>query len=307
MSGRSPTRSRPWRVSLHGGHSGSFCGHATGRLDEVLEAALVAGFATYGLSEHAPRSDPRFLYAEERERGWTTARLASDFAAYAEQSRRLADDLGDRLTVLRGFEIEVVPTATWAVEMAALRSRHAFDYVVGSVHHVDEVVIDGTHEQLATAIAGHGGLEALAIAYYRAVAEMVEAMRPEVVAHFDLIRKLAAPFGSVDTRAARGAAERALEAVAAHRGILDVNTAGLRTGLGHPYPAPWIVRRALAMGIGFCFGDDSHGPHQVGAGIDAARRYLLGLGVEAITVLDLQDGELLRRKVALGDRPAGDL
>ncbi|HUO86754.1 MAG TPA: restriction endonuclease, partial [Thermoanaerobaculia bacterium] len=87
MSDRSPTRSRPWRVSLHGGHSGGFCGHATGRLDEVLEAAVVAGFAIYGLSEHAPRSDPRFLYAEERDLGWTTARLASDFAAYAEESR----------------------------------------------------------------------------------------------------------------------------------------------------------------------------------------------------------------------------
>ena len=44
-----------------------------------------------------------------------------------------------------------------------------------------------------------------------------------------------------------------------------------RKGLGHPYPARHIVRTAMEMGIPFCFGDDSHGPAQVGAGIADAR------------------------------------
>ncbi|HEX6202492.1 MAG TPA: histidinol phosphatase, partial [Thermoanaerobaculia bacterium] len=61
-SPRTPVPVRPWRVSLHGGHSGEFCDHATGTLAEVLEAAVAAGYAIFGVSEHAPRSDPRFLY-----------------------------------------------------------------------------------------------------------------------------------------------------------------------------------------------------------------------------------------------------
>lgn len=306
MSGSESVPLQPWRVSLHGGHSGQFCEHAAGTLYEVLEAAVAAGFAIYGVSEHAPRSDPRFLYPEEVAKGFDVDRLEADFAAYAEESRRAVERFAGRLTVLRGFEAEVVPGATWAAETAEHRRRHGFDYVVGSVHHVDDVQIDGTGEQLARAIAGRGGLEAVAVAYYEAVAAMVETLRPEVVAHFDLVRKRAAPFGSIDTPAARRAAERGLEAVAAAGAILDVNTAGLRTGLGHPYPAPWIVERARAMGIGFCFGDDSHGPGDVGAGVEAARGYLIGLGVREVVVLDRGGerreggGEVVRRVVGLG-------
>lgn len=296
---RSPVPVRPWRVSLHGGHSGEFCDHAAGTLAEVLAAAVAAGYAIFGVSEHAPRSEARFLYREEVERGWDTARLAADFAAYAEASRELVESFAGRLTILRGFEIEVVPGATWAAEMAEHRRRHGFDYVVGSVHHVDEIQIDGPPGDFARAVEGRGGLEALAVAYYEAVAAMVETLRPEVVGHLDLVRKLAEPHGSVDTPAARRAAERALEAVAATGGILDVNTAGLRTGLAHPYPAPWIVERARAMGIGFCFGDDSHGPEQVGAGIEEARQYLLALGVREVEVLDREGDEVVRRRVGL--------
>lgn len=301
MSSGSPVPTQPWRVSLHGGHSGEFCGHASGTLEEVLEAAVAAGFTVFGLSEHAPRSEPRFLYPEEVAQGWDVARLAADFAAYAEASRRLVERFAGRLTVLRGFEAEAVPAASWAAEMAEHRRRHGFEYVVGSIHYVDEVQIDGRPEGLAELIAGRGSLEAVAVAYYEALAAMVEALAPEVVGHFDLVRKLAAPFGSVDTPAARRAAERALEAVAAAGAILDVNTAGLRTGVGHPYPAPWIVGRAREMGIGFCFGDDSHGPGQVGAGVGAAREYLLGLGVGEVEVLDREGegGEVVRRRVSL--------
>ncbi len=207
--------------------------------------------------------------------------------------------MSGRLTVLRGFEAEVVPEAAWAPRMRALRQRHRFDYVVGSVHYVDEVQIDGTAEQLSGVVASRGGLGAVAEAYYERVERMVEELAPEVVGHLDLVRKMAAPFGSVDTPAARRAAERALEAVAAAGSILDLNTAGLRTGLGHPYPAPWLVRRAHAMGIPFCFGDDSHGPDQVGAGLAAGRDYLLSLGVEEITALDRRDGAVARVKIPL--------
>jgi histidinol phosphatase-like PHP family hydrolase len=53
------------------------------------------------------------------------------------------------------------------------------------------------------------------------------------------------------------------------------------------------------MGIGFCFGDDSHGTTQVGQGIDAARRYLLENGVGHLTVLIRENGAITRKRVPL--------
>ena len=289
----------PWKISLHGGHSGEFCEHASGTLRETIEAAVAAGFSVYGVSEHAPRSQARFLYDTEIEKGFTVERLAADFEAYAAEVAKLAEEFAGRITILRGFEAEVVPAAGYAAEMRALRERHAFDYMVGSVHHVDEIQIDGTPELFAQAVEGAGGLENLAVRYYETVAEMITTLEPEVVGHLDLIRRNAPGDAAPDTPRIARAAERALEAAKAARAALDLNTAGWRKNLGEPYPAPWLVERAQAMGVGFCFGDDSHSPAQVGEGVERAREYLLALGVREIRALARRGGGVEAANVPL--------
>ena len=279
----------PWRVSLHGGHSGEFCEHAEGRLEDVLKAAVTAGYHTFGVTEHAPRTELRFLYPTEKEKGFTVKRLEENFRNYIRAIDELANRFAERLIVLRGFEIEVVPTDGYRDKMLAYREAGDFDYMVGSVHYVDEVSIDGEIEDFHGIRDGIGGLEALAVRYYQTVTDMIEALQPELIGHLDLLRKNAGPDAALDTPSIRRAADLALEAARACGAILDLNTAAYRKGLSTPYPEPWLVKRASDMGIGFCFGDDSHSPAQVGAGLDDARDYLLANGVERVTVLTRPD------------------
>lgn len=51
-------------ISLHS-HSGQFCKHATGNLQDVIKTAIQKGFISYGLSEHMPRNRSIDLYPEE--------------------------------------------------------------------------------------------------------------------------------------------------------------------------------------------------------------------------------------------------
>ncbi|MCA8962556.1 MAG: hypothetical protein KDC38_18655, partial [Planctomycetes bacterium] len=127
----------------------------------------------------------------------------------------------------------------------------------------------------------------------------VERLRPDVVGHLDLVRKLAPSEESVSTPRARDAAHRALEVIADHGAILDLNTAGWRKGLGRPYVAPWLLERVRQLGVPVCFGVDSHGPHQVGEGIEESRRYLLENDVETITAITKRDGVVVREIVPL--------
>src|SRR5579884_2367177 len=113
----------PWRVSLHGGHSGEFCDHAEATLREMLEAAVSTGYHTFGVSEHVPRNAERFLYSEEQERGWDVAKIQADFARYTTAIQGLARDFTGRLIVLRGFEAEVVPEADYVQQMRAYRAQ----------------------------------------------------------------------------------------------------------------------------------------------------------------------------------------
>lgn len=284
----------PWMVSLHGGHSGDFCDHAQGTLHEVLDAAVESGCPAYGVSEHAPRLGEQYLYETEVHMGWTVEKIEQDFERYAEAIDKAKDEYAGRLEILRGFEIEVVPPDRYVDIMQGYRDRFAFDYIVGSVHFLHDVSIDGPVEKYEFAMNVAGSAENLAVQYYEAVAETVEALQPEVVAHFDLIRLNGHLHGGVDTPAIRDAAEGALESVKRNSGILEVNTAGWRKGLKYAYPEPWIIERANALGIPFCFGDDSHGPHQVGDGIPRARDYLLENGVDSITIL-ARDGDGVTR------------
>jgi len=289
---------------MHGGHSGEFCEHAEGSLRSILEAACEVGYVVFGVSEHMPRVEPRYLYTTEREKGWSVQTLMELFEQYAVAVRALAGKYEGRLTVLCGFEIEVVPPDRWAQLVERYRRDYGFDYIVGSVHFVRDGGIDSDPKDPDTRRVLHecGGVENLALEYYRAVAEMVRTVRPEVVAHFDLVRLLAHRVGethAVETPRVRDAVLEALEAVHEVGSLLEVNTAGIRKGLGTPYPAAWIVQQAAQMGIPFCISDDSHRPAQVGFGLDTAREHLLQNGVNTIHFLTRQHGAIVRATAAL--------
>lgn len=57
-------------------HSGEFCAHAKGTLEEVVLTAIELGFRIYGLSEHCPRYREEDLYTEEQEVRGFVARFA---------------------------------------------------------------------------------------------------------------------------------------------------------------------------------------------------------------------------------------
>lgn len=274
----------PWRFSLHGGHSSAYCDHAYSSLEEMVEAAIACGYHTFGITEHGPREHPEHLYEEERAMGWTVATLEQKFEAYAQEVDRLREKYAGQISLLKGFEIEVPPVCSYDYTRE-LRERHKFDYIVGSVHWVNGHIIDYRRQDFDAAQAAAGGLEPLAIQYYEQVAEMVRALQPEVVGHFDLIRKNAPDEASVSTPAIQAAALEALTEVREAGSLLDVNTGGYRKGLGRPYPAPWVIRAATDLGINFCFGDDSHRAEEVGAGVDEARIYLLQAGVEEVVCI----------------------
>lgn len=48
-------------------HSGQFCKHGYGLLEDVVKEAVRKNFHTYGLSEHMPRFSYSELYPEEIE------------------------------------------------------------------------------------------------------------------------------------------------------------------------------------------------------------------------------------------------
>ncbi|WP_052675432.1 histidinol-phosphatase [Agrobacterium arsenijevicii] len=273
--------------SYHGGHSGEFCNHATSTLEEIVCTAITRGFTHYGLSEHCPRYREADLYPGEEALG--VVGLAAAFEGYVKRAFELRDAYAGQIELLIGFETETLPPDGWLEAMSQLREAHAFDYIVGSVHDICGRWLDYSASDTAALAADLGGAEELRLTYFDRVTEMVEKLRPDIVAHLDLVRKYEPP-GFVFSDPVMRSIDRTLEAVKASGSVLDVNCAAFRNGYGPVYPLPHMLERARKMGIPVTLGDDSHGAQTVGAELDRSLAAIAAAGYRSVAYLTRTEG-----------------
>ena len=266
------------RISLHGGHSGQYCDHARDTLADIVAAYHAAGFKCVGLTEHMPPFADAWLYPDEVELGRNAGWMQARFALYAAEARHLAHEYKDRMRILVGMESEWYPgCGEWVAE---LRTYHALDYVVGSVHHVRGECFDFSRDAYGRIGAQLGGMVPMYAAYFDAQLEMLQELRPEVVGHFDLVR-----LHDPDYRRTLAEPEiwrrvlRNLEKVRDVGGILDVNARALLKGQAEPYVCAPILDAASGMGIAVAYGDDAHGVSDVGCGFETVEELFAERGV----------------------------
>lgn len=120
-----------------------------------------------------------------------------------------------------------------------LLSKHSFDLFVGSVHHMHTIPIDYDKAmyQKARDIAG-GTDERLFENYFDAQFDMLNALNPPVVGHFDLIRLYSDDPDGAMTRFSGvwSRIERNLKYIAGYGGLLELNSSALRKGMQRQYP-----------------------------------------------------------------------
>lgn len=288
-------------------HSGQFCpGHAQDQLEDIVQHAISIGYKTMALTEHMPRTGLEDLYPEELDDPeGSLAALMPRHDAYLVEAQRLRAKYADRLHILIGFEGEFIRPAVYGDLVRALATHPAVDYFIGSLHHTCGAPIDFDRTLYARARDAAGGTEELLYArYYDEQHAMLEALRPRVVGHFDLIRLMSEDPGR-DLRATWAAevaggdggtvwdrVVRNLKVVQSYGGWVECNSSALRKGLAEPYPARPIAEEWLRMGGKFTVSDDSHGIAQVATNYGRALDYLESLGVKEVwTLRREQSGE----------------
>ena len=250
--------SSPDRVSVHGGHSGEFCGHAEDTLEEIVRAYIAHGYTWVGITEHMPPERDALSYPDELAAGLNAVDQQARFAGYMSTCRRLRDKYASQIRILVAFETEAY--SGYEKWVPAVREECKPDYIVGSVHQINDELFDGSPEWYRAAADTVGGVDALYCAYFDRQYEMISKLRPEVIGHFDLVRifdpdyraRLVKPF--VWDRVMRN-----LEAIRDLGSILDFNLAALKKGQPEPYVCRPVLEQALKMGIAVVPGDDSHG------------------------------------------------
>lgn len=165
--------------------------------------------------------------------------LFRTFSEYYNTALRLRSKYQHQIHIPIGFEVDYIRESSIPL-IRNLQSIYKFDFFIGSVHHVHTIPIDFDQEMYQKALSAVGGTEeSLFEAYFDAQFQMLEALRPAVVGHFDLIRL----FSADPTKGLRdyGAGvwervERNVAFVVSYGGLTELNSASIRKGWDEPYP-----------------------------------------------------------------------
>lgn len=174
----------------------------------------------------------------QREHYPNAASLAAVSDTFYDEAQRLQSKYGDQIALPIGFESEWIRPSTLTL-INDLRSRFKFDVFVGSVHHVHTVPIDFDRPMYEKARQVAGGTdESLFEDYFDAQYNMLQALKPPIVGHFDLIRLLSdSPDGSFQhTSGVWTRILRNLDFVTSYGGLLEINSSAIRKGMQEPYP-----------------------------------------------------------------------
>ncbi len=230
------------------------CHHASGTMAQFVQAAIAAGIAVYGFSDHAPMDFDR--------------RYRMDFDqmdSYEAEFRQLKARYGDQITLLLGYEIDWLEGH---IDDRVLARK--VDYRIGSIHFLKEWGFDNPAFIGEYAKRDH---RAIWQEYFEAVAQMAHSGLFDVVGHLDLIKI----FGYFKEYGVDRSVMGALEAIRDSQMTLEINTAGWRKPVGECYPSETILKAAFDLGIPITFSSDAHDVCHVGQ--DLKRAYALARSI----------------------------
>ena len=269
----------PVKVSAHGGHSGDFCTHARNSLEDIVREYIRRGFTWVGITEHIPPLSDAFLYPDELQASLNRSQIADRFKTYIATCRRLQKTYSGEITLYVGFETEAYSGAL--AYSRQLEREFLPDYIVGSVHHVNDIPFDYSPEFYRQAVKSAGGLEMLYRLYFDIQYEVITRLKPAVVGHFDLVRLHDPDYpNQLKKPAVWQRICRNLEAVKANSLMLDVNMRALFKGAPEPYPSRPVLLKALELGIPVAPSDDSHSVDTVGAFLEDGMAWLQNIGFD---------------------------
>jgi histidinol-phosphatase (PHP family) len=264
-------------VSVHGGHSGQFCHHATDSLEEIIQSYIARQFPWVGITEHSPAISDELLYPDQRAAGLTPEFLFNRFAGYMKECRRLQEKYRSKIRIFAAMEIETY--SGYEEFIPSLINRFQPDYIVGSVHFVSDMGFDYSREQYDQTVEAVGGIDQLYCRYFDLQYEMIKLLQPAVVGHFDLIRIFDPGYKERLLRPEiMERIKRNLQLICKLDLIMDFNLRSLLKGADEPYISRVILEMAVEMGISVVPGDDSHGLGSVGANMEKAVANLRELG-----------------------------
>jgi histidinol-phosphatase (PHP family) len=252
--------------------------HRSSAIDAFVETALARGVDEIGFSEHVYYfSQTRALWHVP----YHTDRCAHDLECYVEA---VLDAKQHGLPVKLGLEVDYEPERE--EETRELLGPYPWDYLLGSVHFIDGLGVDG-EPRLSDSV----GIEEAWRRYFATLAAAARSGLFDSLSHPDLVKV----FGQRPPQGLeRELHAQVVDAIADAGVAVEVSTGGLRKPVGELYPDPHLLALCRERGVPATVASDAHVPSLVGSDFDRARALLRSAGYETITLFDRRQGRQVR-------------
>jgi histidinol-phosphatase (PHP family) len=169
----------------------------------------------------------------------------------------LREKYSSKIKILVGLETEYIITLDLdELEETLKRYGDSIEYIVGSLHHIDEIPIDygkGLFDKAAQKVASEGTyshtsqqqplLEPLISRYLDRQLELMERFHPEIIGHFDLFRLYYPDYRLSDTETPEAweKIRRNIQFANGYGALFELNAAAFRKGWDQAYPGREIA------------------------------------------------------------------
>ena len=211
------------------------------------------------------------------------------YDAYLAELDRVRGELGDDIRLRAGLELGVQRHTLGENRALLERLAGRLDFVILSIHQVADLEFwNGDYQRGRTQDQIHA-------AYYEEMLSVTESFDGySVLGHLDLIRRYD-PFGDYPFERVRDIVAEILRHVIADGKGIEVNTSGIRYGLGDFQPRREILELYRDLGgTVVTVGSDSHAPEHLGSYLRLAYRELAELGFEGIYAYEKGEPRLVR-------------
>jgi histidinol-phosphatase (PHP family) len=254
------------------------CGHAHGEMDEYIQRARKVGLQEMGFADHIP-----MYFMPEKERDATIAMLEDELPEYVEAvlTRKKANpDLEIRL----GLEADFVPGKEEI--LAEYLKAYPFDYIIGSIHFLDEWGFDNPH---FIDVYQRWDIDELYHKYFQLVQQAAATRLFDILGHLDLIKK----FGFRPTKDISNLYEETIRVIKDADVAIEINTAGLRVPVKEMYPTIDILKLCKKHDVPITLGSDSHKPEQVGMNFPEALKMLREIGINQLAIFEQRQRKMV--------------
>jgi len=233
-------------------------------IEALARAAIARGLRGLTLTEHAE------WYPEDPAYGFL------DMDTYLSELEAVRANVQGEIQVLAGLEMG--NPHEFPDEAKALIAAYPLDLVIASVHWIEG-------EPGWERVAFGEGLTETYERYLREVVAMVSQADFDVLGHLDLVRRdsWALFHRTIPLDGFMDLIDQILCQLIAQQRALEINTSGLRNGLGSTLPDLQILQRYRELGGELVvFGSDSHRPDDLGYGFEVARGLMKAIGLTRI-------------------------